>query len=89
MRLLAAGITASRTAGDLVRYHDKLLIVNRGVVYILSFNLTCLDADHSRGFGITTRKKRVVHGALKLLAADTNGHPTKPVEGYVPGGRGG
>ena len=55
MRLLAAGITASRTAGDLVRYHDKRLIVNRGVVYILSFNLTCLDADHSRGFGTRGR----------------------------------
>src|ERR1051325_2800856 len=29
MRLLDAGVTVSRTAGDLVRYHDKLLIIDR------------------------------------------------------------
>ena len=48
MRLLAAGVTVSRSAGDLVRYHDKLLIIDRTVLYMLSFNLTCLDVDHSR-----------------------------------------
>lgn len=71
MRLLANGVTVSRTAGDLVRYHDKLLIIDRRILYMLSFNLTYLDVDHSRGFGIVTRKKRVVHEALKLLAADS------------------
>jgi phosphatidylserine/phosphatidylglycerophosphate/cardiolipin synthase-like enzyme len=75
MRLLAGGVTVSRTAGDLVRYHDKLLIIDRRVLYMLSFNLTYLDVDHSRGFGIITRKKRVVHEALKLLAADNERAP--------------
>jgi hypothetical protein len=42
---------------------------------MLSFNLTYLDVDHSRGFGIITRKKRLVHEALKLLAADKERGP--------------
>ena len=70
MRLLGEGVTVSRTAADLVRYHDKLLIIDRRVLYVLSFNFTHLDVDHSRGFGIVTRKKKLVQEALKLLAAD-------------------
>ena len=70
MRLLDAGVTVSRTADDLVRYHDKLLIVDRRVLYVLSFNFTHLDIDHSRGFAIVTRKAKLVQEALKLLAAD-------------------
>lgn len=70
MRLLGAGVTVSRTADDLVRYHDKLLIIDRRTLYALSFNFTHLDIDHSRGFGIVTRKSSLVHEALKLLEAD-------------------
>jgi phosphatidylserine/phosphatidylglycerophosphate/cardiolipin synthase-like enzyme len=70
MRLLAAGVTVSRTASDLVRYHDKLLIIDRRTLYALSFNFTHLDIDHSRGFGIVTRKSELVREALKLLDAD-------------------
>ena len=70
MRLLEEGVTVSRTANDLVRYHDKLLIIDRRVLYVMSFNFTYLDVDHSRGFAIVTRKKKLVHEALKLLAAD-------------------
>ena len=72
MRLLEAGVTVSRTADDLVRYHDKLLIIDRRVLYVLSFNFTHLDVDHSRGFGIVTKKKKLVQEALKLLAADND-----------------
>jgi len=75
MRLLDAGVTVSRTADDLVRYHDKLLIVDRRVLYVLSFNFTHLDIDHSRGFGIVTRKGKLVQEALKLLAADRDRTP--------------
>ena len=75
MRLLDAGVTVSRTADDLVRYHDKLLIVDRRVLYVFSFNFTHLDIDHSRGFGIVTRKAPLVQEALKLLAADSNRTP--------------
>ena len=72
MRLLEEGVTVSRTSDDLVRYHDKLLIIDRRVLYVLSFNFTHLDVDHSRGFAIVTKKKKLVAEALKLLAADND-----------------
>lgn len=72
MRLLEAGVTVSRTSDDLSRYHDKLLIIDRRLLYVLSFNFTHLDIDHSRGFGIVTRKSAVVKEALKLLKADND-----------------
>jgi phosphatidylserine/phosphatidylglycerophosphate/cardiolipin synthase-like enzyme len=72
MRLLDAGVTVSRTADDLVRYHDKLLIIDRRLLYVLSFNFTHLDIDHSRGFGVITRKPTFVQEALKLLKADND-----------------
>jgi phosphatidylserine/phosphatidylglycerophosphate/cardiolipin synthase-like enzyme len=72
MRLLEGGVTVSRTSDDLVRYHDKLLIIDRRVLYVLSFNFTHLDVDHSRGFAIVTKKKTLVTEALKLLAADND-----------------
>jgi cardiolipin synthase len=71
MRFLEAGITVARTADDLIRYHDKMMIVDRQVLYMLSFNFTHLDIDHSRGFGIITRNKKFVQEALKLFEADT------------------
>ena len=75
MRLLAAGVTVSRTADDLVRYHDKMLIIDRRVLYALSFNFTHLDIDHSRGFGIVTRKPALVQEAVKLFEADVARKP--------------
>ena len=67
MRLLDAGVNVSRTADDFVRYHDKLMIIDRRTLYVLSFNFTHLDVDHSRGFGIVTRKTKIVQEALKLF----------------------
>jgi cardiolipin synthase len=54
-----------------VRYHDKLMIIDRRLLYVLSFNFTHLDIDHSRGFGILTRNARLVQEAVKLFEADT------------------
>jgi cardiolipin synthase A/B len=78
MRLLEVGVAVSRTADDLVRYHDKLMIIDRRLLYILSFNFTHLDIDHSRGFGIVTRNVRLVHEAVKLFEADTTRNPYTP-----------
>jgi phosphatidylserine/phosphatidylglycerophosphate/cardiolipin synthase-like enzyme len=75
MRLLGAGVSVSRTADDLVRYHDKLLIIDRRTLYALSFNFTHLDIDHSRGFGIITKKTELVQEALKLFDADVARQP--------------
>jgi cardiolipin synthase len=75
MRFLDAGLTVSRTANDLVRYHDKMMLIDRHVLYMLSFNYTALDIQHSRGFGLVTRNTRFVQEAVKLFDADSSRHP--------------
>jgi len=75
MRLLDGGVTVSRTANDMVRYHDKLMVVDRKILYVLSYNFTHLDIDHSRAFGIITKKVKLVGEALKLIEADTARQP--------------
>src|SRR5258706_16217176 len=75
LRLLAAGVTVARTADDLVRYHDKLIILDRKVLFLLAFNITYLDIDHSRTFGIVTRNRHLVREAIKLFEADTKRTP--------------
>ncbi|MEQ1573403.1 MAG: phospholipase D-like domain-containing protein [Vicinamibacterales bacterium] len=77
MRLLEAGVTVSRTADDLSRYHDKLLIIDHRLLHVLSFNFTHLDIDHSRGFGIVTRRRNLLQEALRLLRADNERRPYK------------
>jgi len=71
MRLLAAGVNVSRTPAKLVRYHNKMMIVDGRLLFVLSFNFTHLDIDHSRGFGIATRKPKLVAEARKLFEADS------------------
>jgi cardiolipin synthase len=70
MRFLAAGIVVARTDDDLIRYHDKFIIIDRRILYMLSFNLTRLDIDRSRGFGIVTKNAKLVQEAVKLFEAD-------------------
>jgi phosphatidylserine/phosphatidylglycerophosphate/cardiolipin synthase-like enzyme len=77
-RFLASGVTVSRTADDLVRYHAKMLIIDRKTLYVLSYNYTAVDVVHSRAFGIVTRNRALVQEAVKLFEADTKRHP------YVP-----
>ncbi len=75
MRLLEAGASVSRTADDLVRYHGKLMIVDRRVLHLYGFNFTWLDTKHSRSFGLVTRNRRFVDEALKLFDADCTRQP--------------
>ena len=79
MRFLEAGITVARTADDLIRYHGKMMIVDRQTLYLLSFNFLHIDIEHSRGFGIVTSNAKYVHEALKLFEADSNR------QSYTPG----
>lgn len=72
MRFLEAGITVGRTADDLVRYHGKMMIVDRKTLFLLSFNFVHMDITHSRGFGIVTKSAKVVLEAVKLFEADLN-----------------
>jgi phosphatidylserine/phosphatidylglycerophosphate/cardiolipin synthase-like enzyme len=71
MRLLQAGVTVARTSDDLIRYHDKFMIVDGRVLYLLAFNFTHLDIEHSRSFGVVTKHRRYVEEAVKLFEADT------------------
>jgi cardiolipin synthase len=75
MRFLQAGITVARSARDLIRYHDKLLIIDRRILFLLSFNFTHLDIDHSRGFGIVTKNAALVQESVKLFEADCARRP--------------
>ena len=70
-RLLAMGVTVSRTADDLPRYHGKMMIVD-DTLYVLGFNYTKLDMDKSRSFGIVTRDVKLVKDAASLFEADCN-----------------
>ncbi len=79
MRFLEKGITVARTAGDLVRYHGKMMIIDRKELYLFAFNFTQLDIDHSRSFGLITRNPKLVQEAVRLFEADTKRQQ------YVPG----
>ncbi len=81
MRFLAAGIAVSRTADDLARYHGKYILIDRRVLYVLSFNFTRLDIDHSRGFGIVTSRTNCLQEAAKLFEADCTRTRYAPVRG--------
>jgi phosphatidylserine/phosphatidylglycerophosphate/cardiolipin synthase-like enzyme len=69
-RLLAIGATVSRSADDLVRYHGKMMVVDRKTLYVLGYNLTRADIDKSRSLGIRVRKPELVREALALFDAD-------------------
>jgi cardiolipin synthase A/B len=70
MQLLEAGVTVSRTAADLVRYHGKMMIVDAKVVHVYGFNFTGLDIAKSRSFGVITKSQKIVKEAMKLFEAD-------------------
>lgn len=70
LRFLAAGIIVARTADDLTRYHGKYILIDRRVLYVLSFNFTRLDIDHSRGLGLVTSRLEHLTEAAKLFKAD-------------------
>lgn len=78
LRLLEAGVTVSRTADDLVRYHGKAMIVDRHELHVFGFNFTAIDLKRSRSFAITTSEKKFVEEALKLFEADSARQPYKP-----------
>lgn len=70
-RLLKAGVTVSRTHDALVRYHGKLLTIDRRRVFILGFNYTAADLE-SRSFGVLVRSRRIVKEVLRLFESDAN-----------------
>lgn len=68
-RLLADGVTVSRTADDLLRYHAKYMVAD-DTLHVFGFNFTRLDVLKSRSFAVATRDRKAVAEALKLFEAD-------------------
>jgi phosphatidylserine/phosphatidylglycerophosphate/cardiolipin synthase-like enzyme len=83
MRMLDAGVTVSRTADDLARYHGKFMIVDREELHVYGFNYTALDLK-SRSFGLVTRERKVVQEALRLFESDVLRQEFEPaMDGFV------
>jgi cardiolipin synthase A/B len=78
MELLEAGVTVSRSADDLVRYHGKMMIVDGRILHVYGFNFTGLDMQKSRSFGIVTKNEKLVKEAMRLFDADFDRQPYKP-----------
>jgi phosphatidylserine/phosphatidylglycerophosphate/cardiolipin synthase-like enzyme len=47
------------------------MIVDRRQLFLLAFNFTYLDIEHSRSFGVITTNRRHVQEAVKVFEADT------------------
>jgi phosphatidylserine/phosphatidylglycerophosphate/cardiolipin synthase-like enzyme len=77
LRMLEAGVTVTRTADDLARYHGKFLIIDREELHVYGFNFTSLDLK-SRSFGIVARDRKIVQEALKLFEADVQRQDFEP-----------
>ena len=45
LRLLEQGVSVSRTADDLVRYHAKMMVIDDRVLHVYGFNFTGLDIE--------------------------------------------
>ena len=70
MRWLEKGIIVARTGDAFVRYHGKMMIVDREELHVYGFNYTTLDLK-SRSFGIVTKDRRAVTEALRVFEADS------------------
>ena len=75
LNLLEGGVTVSRTADDLLRYHGKMMIVDKGILHVYGFNFTGLDLGKSRSLGVVTKNRRLVAEAVRLFEADFNRQP--------------
>ena len=82
-RLLARGVTVARTADDLARYHGKMMIVDRRELYLLAFNFTYRDIEHSRSFALIIRNRALVQEAIRLFEADIKRQPYTPGSGRL------
>jgi cardiolipin synthase len=78
-RLASTGVQVTQTAQDLIRYHNKMMIIDRRMLYLLTFNFTFLDIHHSRSFGVILDDPAIVAEAHDLFAADAARRRQLPV----------
>jgi cardiolipin synthase A/B len=82
-RMLQAGATVTRTADELVRYHAKMILVDREELHVYGFNFSAIDLK-SRSLGLVTRDRRMVQEAARLFDADATRQEFEPqVDGVV------
>lgn len=81
LRLLGVGVTVSRTADYLQRYHGKMMIIDGAALHVYGFNFTRFDVAKCRSFGVITRNRKMVREALELFEADFNRRPYTPTYG--------
>lgn len=77
LRLLERGVTVTRTADDLARYHGKMMIADDRL-FVLGFNYTKIDIDKSRSFGLVTKNRELIAAAEALFEADSTRQPYSP-----------
>jgi cardiolipin synthase len=83
LRMLAKGVTVSRTGDDLLRYHGKMVIVDKEELHVYGFNYTSADLN-SRSFGLVTRDPKMVKEAVRLFEADAARQEFDPLQdGFV------
>ncbi len=70
LRMLEKGISVSRSGEEWVRYHGKVIIVDREELHVYGFNYTEIDLK-SRSFGVVTKDRKAVSEAQRLFEADT------------------
>jgi cardiolipin synthase len=84
LRMLDKGVAVSRTNDELVRYHAKMMVVDREELHVYGFNYTALDLK-SRSFGVITKNRKVVQEAMRLFEADVCRQEFEPIleSGFV------
>jgi len=84
LRMLEKGVSVSRSDDEFVRYHAKMMVVDREELHVYGFNYTALDLK-SRSFGVVTKERKVVQEALRLFEADVARQEFEPAleEGFV------
>lgn len=80
LRLLELGATVSRSDNDLLRYHGKLMLVDRAELHILGYNLTRKDIERSRSLAVVTTEQALVTEAMALFDADFDRRAYTPGE---------
>jgi phosphatidylserine/phosphatidylglycerophosphate/cardiolipin synthase-like enzyme len=81
-RLTERGVQVTRTAEKLVRYHSKMMIIDRRQLFLLTFNFTFLDIHHSRSFGIITEDPILVREAIHIFEVDAEEDGRQPDIGH-------
>ena len=77
-RLLEAGVTVTRTADDLPRYHGKMTIID-DELFVLGFNFTRQDIERSRSFGIDHPRQEAASRRPRRCSRPTRpGSRTRP-----------